>query len=152
MAKYNLQEKKEKPATYRLHIRPELIDALYEGILRKMVVDKVFRDPHYTAQRIADELQTNTRYISATMSLRFQQNFSEFLAGFRIREAAAMLTDRRSASMTMEEIALQSGFANRQTFYAAFYRFYKKTPKLYQKEFLQKYQTNKSPVRTTTKQ
>lgn len=149
MAKYNLQEKKEKAASYQLRMRPDLINELYEAIMRKMVVEKVFHDPHYTAKKLAEELNTNTRYISATMSLRLQQNFSEFLAGFRIREAVALLTDRRHISLTMEEISARCGFANRQSFYAAFFRFYKKSPKAYQNEFFEKTHNNKRPPRTS---
>ena len=38
MAKYNIREKKVKPATYRTAIKPELIDSIYEQKLRKMIV------------------------------------------------------------------------------------------------------------------
>ena len=43
------------------------------------------------------------------------------------------MTDKRYADMTIEEIGLQVGFANRQSFYASFYRVMGETPNNYRK-------------------
>ena len=48
MGKYNLTEKKEKNAAYRSLVRAELVDELYEKILKVFVVDKKYRDPSYS--------------------------------------------------------------------------------------------------------
>ena len=138
MAKYNYHVTKEKAATYRAQVKPEVIDEIYEQILRKMIVEKKYRDPGYTAKRLAEEINTNTRYISAAVSLRFQMNYAELVAGYRIRDAVSMLQDKRNRDLTMGEIASACGFANRQSFYAAFYHLQGKTPKQYQSEFLAK--------------
>ena len=111
MAKYNYHEKKEKAATYRTQVRPELIDEIYEQILRKMIVEKKYKDPTYTAKKLAEEIHTNTRYISATVSLRFQMNYAELVCGYRIRDAISMLTDKRNRDLTMAEVAHACGFA-----------------------------------------
>ena len=42
--KYNYREKKEKVAAYRTQVRAEVIDEIYEQILRKMIVEKKYRD------------------------------------------------------------------------------------------------------------
>ena len=143
MAKYNLQEKKPKTAAYRTQVRPEVIDEIYEQILRKMIVEKRYKDPAYTAQKLAEEIHTNTRYISAAVSLRFQMSYSELICGYRIREAVSMLTDPRYRNMIMAEVAQTCGFANRQSFYAAFYRVKGVTPKAFQDEFLTKLASSK---------
>ena len=149
MAKYNLHEKKEKPAIYRTAIKTEVIDEIYEQILKKMIVEKKYRDPGYTAQQLSQEIGTNTRYISAAVSLRFQMNFSTLIAGYRIREAIAMLTDKRKRNLTMADIAKACGFANRQSFYAAFYRIQAKSPKQYQDEFFAKIGQSKHISKTS---
>lgn len=138
MPKYNITEKKEKDATYRMLLRPELIDDLYEKILHKFVVEKKYRDPSYSARQLATDLETNTRYISAVINLRFQQNYSTLVNEYRIREALYMLIDHRYQDKTIEEIANEVGFANRQSFYAAFYRIKGITPKEYRKQQLEK--------------
>ena len=138
MVKYSQSEKRAKPATYRMLIRPELIDTIYEQILHKMIVEKRYLDPTYTAARMAEELQTNVRYISATVSLRFGMNYSQLISGYRLRESLYMLSDRRNAKLTMAEVAQRCGFASRQTFYATFFKAYHKTPKEYQSEAMAK--------------
>ncbi|MBP5381135.1 MAG: helix-turn-helix domain-containing protein [Bacteroidaceae bacterium] len=140
MAKYNITEKKEKDASYRMHLRPELVDELYEQILSKFIVEKKYRDPDYSARQLAIDLNTNTRYISAVINLRFQQNYSCLVNDYRIREALYMLIDNRYLDKSIEDIALAVGFANRQSFYAAFYRMKGITPKEYRRQQLEKLQ------------
>ena len=41
---------------------------------------------------------------------------------FRVKDAMYMLKDQHNARMSMEEVAAQVGFSNRQSFYAAFYK------------------------------
>ncbi|MDE5788343.1 MAG: helix-turn-helix domain-containing protein [Bacteroidaceae bacterium] len=129
--KYNITEKKEKNATYRMLLRPELVDEIYEKILQKLLVDKIYQDSKYSAKQLAEELKTNTRYISAVINLRFQQNYSSLINEYRIKQALYMLIDNRYQDKTIEEIGRMSGFANRQSFYAAFYRQKGITPKEY---------------------
>ena len=148
MAKYNQHEKIEKVAAYRLRISPEVIDAIYEAILRAMIVDKKYRDPDYSAKQLATDIHSNTRYVSAAVSLRFNMNFSELVNGYRVREAAHMLTDRRYKHQTVQDIALACGFRSRQTFHAAFFRAYQQSPRDYQRSFEQR--TTKSKAQDTT--
>lgn len=131
MGKYNLTEKKEKAATYRNLVRAELVDQLYEKIVQKIIVEKKYRDPEYSAKKLAEDLSTNTRYISAVISLRFSQNYSCLVNELRVKDAMYMLIDKRCADMTMEEISSEIGFANRQSFYAAFYRIHQCSPRQY---------------------
>ena len=131
MGKYNLTEKKEKNAAYRSLVRAELVDDLYEKILKVFVVDKKYRDPNYSAKKLAEELNTNTRYISAVVNIRFHQNYSSLVNEYR-------LTDKRYLDKTMEEISAMVGFANRQSFYAAFYKILGTTPRGYRVEYLAK--------------
>ena len=59
MGKYNLTEKKEKNAAYRSLVRAELVDELYEKILHIFVVQKKYKDPDYSAKKMAEELNTS---------------------------------------------------------------------------------------------
>ncbi len=137
MPKYNIKEKKEKEAAYRMLLRPEVIEQLCEKILQKLVVEKKYRDPEYSAKKMADEIETNTRYISAVINLRFQKNYSCLVNEYRIHEAMYLLNDPRFLEKTIEEIGSMVGFANRQSFYAAFYRFNGITPRAYRKRELE---------------
>ena len=131
---YNIREKKEKNATYRSLIRAELADELYEKILNLIVIEKKYRDKGFSAMELAKFLKTNTRYISAVINSRFNTNFSCLVNEFRIKEAMYRMTDKRYHDMTIEEIGLSVGFANRQSFYASFYRVMGETPSGYRKK------------------
>lgn len=133
---YNIKEKKEKNATYRSLIRAELADELYEKILNIIVIEKRYRDKDFSAKSLAVELGTNTRYISAVINSRFNTNFSCLINEYRIKEALHRMTDKRYLDLTIEEIGALVGFANRQSFYASFYRIMGETPNNYRKRHL----------------
>ena len=130
---YNIRVKQEKNAAYRSLIRAELADELYEKILNIVVIEKKYRDKDFSAKELAKSLTTNTRYISAVINSRFNTNFSGLVNEFRIKEAMHRLSDKRYADMNMEEIGTIVGFANRQSFYASFYRILGETPNNYRK-------------------
>ena len=130
---YNLREKKEKNAAYRALIRPELADELYDKILNLIVVQKKYKDPTFSAKELAKELKTNTRYLSAVVNSRFGMNYSCLLNEYRVKDAMHMLVDKRYADKNVEEISAMVGFANRQSFYAAFYKNVGETPNGYRK-------------------
>ena len=130
---YNIREKQEKNASYRSLIRAELADELYDKILNIIVIEKRYRNKDFSAKELAKELNTNTRYISAVINSRFNTNFSCLVNEYRVKEALHKMTDKRYADMTIEEIGTAVGFANRQSFYASFYRIMGETPNHYRK-------------------
>ena len=133
---YNIKEKKEKNATYRSLIRAELADELYEKILNIIVIEKRYRNKEFSAKELANELGTNTRYISAVINSRFNTNFSCLINEYRVKEALHRMTDKRYLDLTIEEIGTLVGFANRQSFYASFYSIMGETPNSYRKRHL----------------
>lgn len=130
---YNIQEKKQKDAAYRSLIRLELADELYDKIITIIVLQKKYRDANYSAKHLAAELGTNTRYLSAVINSRFGMNYSCLVNEYRVKDAAFFMTDRRYANLTIEEISTLVGFANRQSFYAAFYKYMNETPNNFRK-------------------
>ena len=135
---YNLRETKQKKAAYRTLIRAELADELYDKILNIVVVQKKYRDPNYSAKDLAKELKTNTRYLSAVVNSRFGMNYSCLLNEYRIKDAVHLLVDKRYRDKNVEEISAMVGFANRQSFYAAFYKYVGETPNGYRKRYADK--------------
>ena len=131
MAKYNIVEKKQKEAVYRTLVSPKMMDEMKEKILRVIVMEKKYKDKNYSAKKLAEDLGTNTRYISAVVNVRFHMNYTSFVNKFRIEEAMAILVDRRYQGLRMEEVSDMVGFANRQSFYASFYKQMNMTPREY---------------------
>jgi AraC-like DNA-binding protein len=131
MAKYNIKEKKQKDATYRTLVNPSLMDEMKEKILNIIVMQKKYKDKDYSAKKLAEDLGTNTRYVSAVVNVRFHMNYTSFINKFRIEEAMTILTDKRYQKLNMEEVSDMVGFANRQSFYASFYKLMNMTPREY---------------------
>ncbi|MBO7098443.1 MAG: AraC family transcriptional regulator [Bacteroidaceae bacterium] len=154
MAKYNLTEKKQKTPLYRSLLKLETVDEVYQKIMAKFIVEKKYRDCNYSAKKMAEELNTNVRYISAIINMRYQDNYSQMVNEFRIKEAMYMLKDRRYLNMNIEDIALAVGFQNRQCFYVAFYKRVGITPREYRItniEMLQEKLESKKKRRTASK-
>ena len=131
---YNLREKRDKDAAYRTMIRAELADELYQKIVDIIIVKKKYKDPNFSSKDLAKILQTNTRYLSAVVNSRFGMNYSCLLNEYRIKEAQHKLVDKRFQEMTIEQIGQEVGFANRQSFYASFYRVVGETPNNYRRK------------------
>ena len=152
MGKYNLTEKKMRAPLYRSLLNPEMVENMYQEIMAKFIVEKKYRDADYNAQKLADELNTNTRYISAVINLRYQDNYSQMVNEFRIKDAMYLLKDKHSQKMTMEEIALTVDFSNRQSFYAAFYKRLGITPREYRQKNMAQIETQLNDRRKRLKE
>ncbi len=131
MTKYNITEPKEKKSRYRTLVNPKFMDDMKDRILEIIVMNKKYKDPDYSAKQLAEDLGTNTRYISAIVNTKFHSNCTTFVNKYRIEEAMSILTDKCCQDLKMEDESSMVGFANRQSFYSAFYRLYKMTPREY---------------------
>lgn len=139
MAKYNITPKKEKKASYRGLVSPRMMDEMQEKIMNIIVMEKKYRDKDYSAKKLAEDLGTNTRYISAVVNVRFHMNYTSFVNKYRIDEAMTLLVDKRYQDLRMEEISDMVGFSNRQSFYASFYRIVGITPREYRMQHLKQH-------------
>ncbi len=111
-------------------------DELYVKILQKLVVEKLYRDPDYTARRLAADLATTPRYIAATVARHTGDNYNALVNHYRLRDACRWLALPRYAGYTVEEVGLMSGFSSRQAFYLAFRRSFDVTPLQYRRDHL----------------
>ena len=139
MAKYQIRELKVMEAGYRSLVSPRMMDQMQEQIMNIIVFQKKYRDKDYSAKKLAEEIGTNTRYISAVVNTRFHMNYTQFVNSYRISEAMTLLVDKRYQNQNVAEIGDMVGFANRQSFYASFFRFRGVTPRQYRLKNLEKH-------------
>ena len=66
-------------------------------------------------------------------------NYTSFVNKYRIDEAMTILVDKRYQDLRMEEVSDMVGFANRQSFYASFFRVMGMTPRDYRMEHLKQH-------------
>ncbi len=136
MGKYNITGIKEKEAAYRALVSPQLMDELEAKINNIIIIQKKYKDKNYSAKKLAEDLGTNTRYISAVVNVRFHQNYTSYVNYYRIQEAMSILLDKRYQDLNMEAISDMVGFANRQSFYASFYKLNHTTPREYRESHI----------------
>jgi len=151
MTKYNIIEKKEKVAAYRSLVSPKMMDEMQEKIMNIIVMQKRYRDKDYSAKKLAEELGTNTRYISAVVNVRFHMNYTSFVNKYRIDEAMTILVDKRYQELRMEQVSDMVGFSNRQSFYASFFRVVGVTPREYRMQHLQQHPAMKAVKKRKSK-
>lgn len=126
----------EQPDVQPAYIRrfnAERAQMLYVEALKLIRKGKLYRDPSFTAGVLAQQLHTNTRYISAATAIVTGNNFSALMNSLRLADAVKMLRSEKHNHFTVEEIALQAGFASRQVFYKVFQQMYHCTPRQYRR-------------------
>ena len=113
---------------YRKQVNQTMAKELYLKIKQVIQEKKVYRDPTYSAKDMASELNTNTRYLSAVVNSFFGKSYSSLINEYRIKEAVQLLSDKRYKDKTIKEIGEMVGFANRQSFYTAFFKYVGERP------------------------
>ena len=108
MPKYNITEKRERSAVYRVLMSSEVKDDLQERINQKIIIEQKYKDKDYSAKQLADDLGTNVRYISAVCAERFHTNYCGLVNAQRVNEAMSMLVDPRYLKYRIEDILLDS--------------------------------------------
>jgi AraC-like DNA-binding protein len=147
IGKYQITELKKSTADYHNILGDERKDEIHDRIVEIIVDDKKYREKNYTASKLAAELGTNLRYISAVMTERFHTNFNGLVNKHRIEEAMMLLAGEEYRDMSITEIGEMVGFGTRQAFYASFFRFLNTTPR----EFRVKHLGPKKRKRRTKK-
>lgn len=138
MVKYNINNKDKKEAAYRSLVNPKQMNGLKVKIVNILLKKKKYRDKDYSAKRLAEDLKTNSRYVSAAVNVCFNMNYTSLVNKYRIEKAKVLLSDKKCRNLRMEEISDMVGFSNRQSFYASFYRFTGKTPRQYKMDCINK--------------
>lgn len=123
---------------YRLRMKTEHANELYVQIVEHLTRNKLYREPTYGTRQLAEDIGTNTRYISAAVATCTGENYNALVNRMRLRDACTMLRAARFSHLSAEEIGLLSGFASRQAFYVAFKRHSDCTPREYREKFTKK--------------
>ena len=104
---------------------------LYFKVKALMENEKLFLDPNLSLKEVADQLHTNTKYLSQVVNHHAGCNFQFFINTYRVKEVKSMITSDDYHNLTLFGIALQCGFKNKSTFYKVFKEISGQTPKEY---------------------
>jgi signal transduction histidine kinase/DNA-binding response OmpR family regulator/ligand-binding sensor domain-containing protein len=104
---------------------------LIEKIL--LVINEHLREKYLSANFIACELNMSTRQLYRKISDLCETTLADMIKECKLHVAKKLLLNTQ---MTIDEIAYNSGFSNRATFYNVFSAKYSSTPKEYRKKSL----------------
>lgn len=100
---------------------------LKDDIIRIVKEEQIFLTPNLKISDLAAHLNTNRNYIYQAINVEMGISFSEFINTQRTEYAQQLLETH--PKMSLEEIALKSGFASRVSFYRSFKQLKGRSPK-----------------------
>lgn len=107
---------------------------LYSQLKMLMETEKPYLNPNLTLKTVADQLSSNTKYLSQVVNHHAGTNFQNFLNMYRVAEAKEKITNETFNNLTLFGIALHCGFKNKSTFYKVFKEVTNITPREYIKQ------------------
>ena len=113
------EELNSKSTSDNKTIDDEETDQLYLYLKKIMSTEKVFTDPNLTRKNLATKLGTNERYLYETIKKHLDLGFSDYINLLRIDYAKEIMIHKLN-ELSLEEIAMMSGFGTRQTFHRLF--------------------------------
>lgn len=93
-----------------------------------MEKEKPFTNPELSLAGLALLVGTSPHQLSYTINQGFQQNFFDFVNGFRVKEVIALLANPDNKAYTIISLAFEAGFNSKSTFNSAFRKYTGKTP------------------------
>lgn len=87
---------------------------LYGAILMRLEQHRLYLDPGFSIQNLAESMNRSTRYLSQAISEVGKTNFPNLINKFRVNEARRLLS--AGHNMPIHEVMQKSGFGSRQTF------------------------------------
>jgi Transcriptional regulator containing an amidase domain and an AraC-type DNA-binding HTH domain len=94
-------------------------DRLFILLNELMKEEKSYTDPNLSRKTLATKLATNERYLHETIKKHLDLSFTEYLNLLRIDHAREMIIKNLN-NISLEDIAIMSGFKTRQTFHRFF--------------------------------
>lgn len=114
-------------------LEPEDMQRIAAKLQEKLEQEQLFLDASLSLPKLARSIGASPNYVSQTINSLFGFNFFDYINSLRIHYAKAQLSDPDRNHLSMVDIAMESGFNSRSTFYAAFKKHAGQTPAQYRK-------------------
>ncbi len=111
----------EPTPSIKLSSNGVLNDVLVAKLERALTEERIWINPHLTLADLAAAVGTNRTYLSNYLNSSLNTTFYDYINSFRL-EAALVLLDDPSSTVTMVEIAESCGFNSISTFRRVFVR------------------------------
>jgi AraC-like DNA-binding protein len=105
-----------------------------KNLLHVMKNDKPHLNSELTLRELAEKLSVSTHNLSEILNTRLNQNFYDFINGYRVEEVKRRMGDKESENFSLLAIAFDSGFNSKSTFNTIFKKHTGETPSQYRKQ------------------
>ncbi|MBD5299132.1 MAG: helix-turn-helix domain-containing protein [Bacteroides sp.] len=129
----NLAKKEEERKYSSSNLKEEHRSELAEKIERMMEVERIYCEPDFSLDMLAERVESNTKYVSQTINAAFGKNFSSYVNDYRVRLASERLADKEYSNYTVAAIGESVGFKSQSSFTSVFRKATGLTPSIYQK-------------------
>ena len=122
-------------------------DVINEFLIQK----KPFLQQKYSLRDLASDVEIPVNYLSAFINRYHKMNYSDFINRYRISQSKEMILNGEWKYKTLEAIASEAGFNNRNTFTTAFRKEMGQSPSEYLKGIKKADRTRKAAPNKTRK-
>ena len=107
---------------------------MIESIRKLIENDRLFTDPQFRQEDLAEKLGITPRRLSAYLRWSNPPGFYALVNEYRVREARQLLESPRHAGLKLDAIGLLAGFSSRQNFSKVFEQVTGLTPGYYRRK------------------
>lgn len=100
-------------------------------LIEQIETYKIYLDHNITLIKLAEIVETTPENLSFLINQKFNKNFRDLINYYRINEVKQKLIESKADKTSILNLALESGFNSQASFYRAFKKFEKITPKAY---------------------
>jgi len=115
-------------------LSPELSGALLAQLQHHMQQEKPYLDNTLSLPELAASVGLSVNHLSQCINEQLQQNFFDFVNGYRIEAAKSCLLDGERQRDTILTVAMDSGFNSKSAFYSAFKKHTGMTPSQFRRQ------------------
>ena len=109
-----------------------------QRLTEMMKIEKPYRNGDLKLADLAAKLEMSPHNLSEIINTEFGINFSEFLNGYRIKEALKIMQSQQGQELRLIDIAYQTGFNNKTSFSQTFKKITNFTPSEFRAQFSDK--------------
>ena len=107
---------------------------LFNRISKVLDEDQIYLDPDLSLKKMAETVDTNTKYLSQVINRFSACNFLTFINNFRIESVKKRINNGDHRELTFYGVAQECGFKNKSTFYKVFRDHTGMTPSVYSRQ------------------
>jgi len=124
----------------------------FNSVINQFLVErKPFLQQKYSLRELASDVDIPVNYLSAFINRYHKMNYSDFINSYRVSQTKEMILNGEWRYKTLEAIASEAGFNNRNTFTAAFRKETGQSPSEYLKEIKKAQQGGRPTLNKTEK-